>query len=118
MTIKVTGINRAKGLLRLLQKESPKKLERGLLKAGKFLLKESKKVTPLDTGFLRASGKVVVNTSDKFRPELTVEYTAPYAVYVHENPDAFHPVGDYKYLERPAREYRLHMIWLVEREFK
>jgi hypothetical protein len=34
-----------------------------------------------------------------------VGYSAPYAVYVHENLQAYHPVGQAKYLERPAREY-------------
>jgi hypothetical protein len=27
-----------------------------------------------------------------------------YAVYVHEDPDAFHPYGEYKFLEKTLRE--------------
>lgn len=34
---------------------------------------------------------------------VTVGYTAAYAVYVHENLEAHHPVGQAKYLEQPAR---------------
>jgi predicted secreted hydrolase len=33
-----------------------------------------------------------------------VSYTASYAIYVHENLEAFHPVGQAKYLEQPFRE--------------
>ena len=33
-----------------------------------------------------------------------VEYTAPYAVHVHENLEVFHPNGQAKFLEEPARE--------------
>ena len=33
-----------------------------------------------------------------------VGYTQSYAVYVHENLESFHPNGQAKYLEHPARE--------------
>jgi hypothetical protein len=32
-----------------------------------------------------------------------VGYTQSYAVYVHENLEAYHPVGQAKFLEQPAR---------------
>lgn len=38
------------------------------------------------------------------RPSVIVGYTAQYAIYVHENLEAYHPVGQAKYLEQPARE--------------
>lgn len=38
-----------------------------------------------------------------------VSYEAHYAIYVHENLDAFHPNGQAKFIEQPAREYR-HQI--------
>lgn len=34
----------------------------------------------------------------------TVGYSAPYALPVHENLSAFHPNGQAKYLEQPARD--------------
>jgi hypothetical protein len=37
-------------------------------------------------------------------PSVTVGYTAEYAIYVHENLEANHPVGQAKFLEQPARE--------------
>ncbi len=36
--------------------------------------------------------------------EVRVGYTAEYAVYVHENLEAHHPVGQAKFLEQPLRE--------------
>lgn len=38
------------------------------------------------------------------RASVTVGYTQSYAVYVHENLEAKHPVGQAKFLEQPARE--------------
>ena len=35
---------------------------------------------------------------------VSVGYTAAYALYVHENLEARHPVGQAKFLEQPARE--------------
>lgn len=35
---------------------------------------------------------------------VVVGYTAAYAIYVHENLEAYHKVGQAKYLEQPARE--------------
>jgi hypothetical protein len=34
---------------------------------------------------------------------------APYAIYVHENPDAIHPVGQWKFMESVIDESRPHM---------
>ena len=33
-----------------------------------------------------------------------VGYTAEYAAHVHENLEAYHPIGSAKFLEQPARE--------------
>lgn len=34
---------------------------------------------------------------------VAVGYSAPYAIYVHENLQAYHPIGQAKFLEEPAR---------------
>lgn len=38
------------------------------------------------------------------KPEVTVGYTASYAIFVHENLEARHTVGQAKYLEQPFRQ--------------
>jgi len=48
------------------------------------------------------------------RVRLVVGYAAPYAVYVHEDLEMFHLVGQAKYLEQPARENARTMAKLVE----
>jgi len=79
---------------------------------------EMKKRTPVDTtknaphpGRLRNSIRVL-------RPEqkgntITVAVAtgkeAPYAVHVHENPDAIHPIGEWKFMESVLNESRSSM---------
>lgn len=50
------------------------------------------------------------------RRKAVVGYTAEYAVYVHENLEAFHPVGEAKFLEKPIRQYKRDMAKMIARE--
>lgn len=43
---------------------------------------------------------------DKRKANASVGYAMPYAVYVHENLDAFHPTGQARFLSTAARRYR------------
>lgn len=43
-------------------------------------------------------------TGNETEPSVIVGYTQNYAVFVHENLEAHHHVGEAKFLERPARE--------------
>ena len=56
----------------------------GLQKGCDMILKASNKICPIDTGELRQSGYTQV-TGTGFNARGYVGYTAPYAVYVHEN---------------------------------
>ena len=38
------------------------------------------------------------------KASVVVGYTQQYAIYVHENLEAIHPIGNAKFLERPFRE--------------
>lgn len=79
---------------------------------------EMKRRTPVDTtpraphpGNLRNS----IHAEDPERRGRQISVTiatgaqAPYAVYVHENPDAFHPIGEWKFMESVLNESRAHM---------
>lgn len=46
-------------------------------------------------------------------PSVTVSYSQAYAVYVHEDLQAFHPVGQAKFLEQPARELAPELARIV-----
>jgi hypothetical protein len=77
---------------------------------------EAKKRTPVDTtknaphpGQLRASGAVSEPEMDGQNIVVTLSFGTDYAVHVHENPDAIHPVGQWKFLESVLSESRSSM---------
>ena len=47
-----------------------------------------------------------------------VVYDAPHAVYVHENLEVYHPNGQAKYLEQPARQLQSEMADTITRSVK
>ena len=47
-----------------------------------------------------------VTYRQRFKGSVQVGFTQNYALFVHENLEANHPVGQAKYLEQPARELR------------
>jgi hypothetical protein len=75
-------------------------------------LPEIKKETPVDKGPLRASEKVTEPEVSGFRIRVGVVAggpAAPYAYHVHEDPVALHPVGGWKFIERPLMEAAPHL---------
>lgn len=54
---------------------------------------------PIETGFLRSSGKLYVSDND-----IRVIFEAPYAGFVHDNVNMNHPVGEDHFLEKAAQE--------------
>jgi len=50
--------------------------------------------------------------------DVTVGYQQPYAIYVHENLEARHPVGQAKYLEQPMREMRRELLQYISSELR
>jgi hypothetical protein len=98
-------------LLRLKQK-FPDEVGRALYVETEIEVKEVKRRTPVDKGPLRAS----VHQEGPTRNWRTIGTSivaggpaAPYAIYVHENLEAFHPVGQAKFIESVILESRPHM---------
>jgi len=113
----------------------------GLKQAGKYLLKESQKIVPVQKGILKASGFVKA-TGSGASTNVAVGYTATYGLYVHENLEAAHgkafnekhaeeittastpaqkriwfrrgPNQQAKFLEKPAREGQGKMLQIIE----
>lgn len=53
------------------------------------------------------------------RMELLVGYSAPYAMYVHEDLEMNHPNGgNAKYLQKPARKLKTEMVRIITRSVK
>lgn len=94
----------------------PEKLARAVLQAlyreGEELVTEAKRLTPVDTGTLRSSGHARPPEVTDDGAFVEVGFGGPagaggneeevgYAIYVHEDLTARHPVGQAKFLEAP-----------------
>jgi hypothetical protein len=87
-------------------KQFEKSLERGATKFGQVEVTEMKRRTPVQFGPLRDSGLFNLRWEGN---TLILEWTfggvtANYAVYVHEDLEAFHKVGQAKYVESVTNE--------------
>lgn len=109
MPIRITGLQ---GTLRAVGKakeKTSKTIAEGLRTAAETLLKESQKLVPVDTGALKASGRVevsgtamgaraqvvygggvVIDISQEPDPAGTTFRTVDYAYVVHERLDVYH----------------------------
>lgn len=89
-----------------------KQVDRALYQETQIELKEVKKRTPVEFGELRASEHVEGPTRQGGSVWTNIVAggpSAPYAIYVHEDPDAFHEVGQWKYIESVLLESRPFM---------
>lgn len=74
----------------------------GLLAGGLIIQAEAQRRTPVDTGNLKGSAYTRKAPDDGKAVE--VGFGAAYAIYVHEDLQAFHDDGEAKYLENAAVE--------------
>lgn len=75
------------------------------------IMTEAKLRTPVDTGALRSSGLVSVDRRTTARFDVLMTFggaASAYAVPVHENLHASHPVGQAKFLESAMRDWQAH----------
>jgi hypothetical protein len=92
-----------------------KEIGRAVYQETSVELKEVKRRTPVDKGALRASehveGPLRMGPNDSIIYALIVAGgpAAPYAIYVHEDLEALHPVGQAKYIESVLLESRPFM---------
>lgn len=93
---------------------------------GETVMAASKRLVPVDTGALRASGRVSPVTQVGRSLMVVLSYggpAAPYALAVHERPDQWHdPPTQWKYLEQPmlelARTFEGRLVAAVQRATK
>ena len=99
VTFTVKGADVVSARLTQLARRFPMAAAVALNEIAEEIMTDAKEHTPVETGRLRASGKV----SDMATPgkmEVRLTYGTEYAVHVHENLAARHPVGEAKFLER------------------
>jgi hypothetical protein len=107
LKLNVKGFRELKKALKQQGPRAEQSLARALFTEGERIMTEAKRLTPVDTGALRASGHVQKPVIRRGRIEVTLGFggpSAPYAVIVHENLNVRHQVGQAKFLEKPLNE--------------
>lgn len=91
-----------------LQRELPNEVGRAIRVEAEIEATECKRRTPVDTGALRSTIHVEGPTTEVGGSiSCTIVAGGPaadYAIHVHENLEAYHPVGQAKFIEEPLRE--------------
>lgn len=103
----LTGFDSVISKLKRIEKELPNLLDRAMVTEMNILMTESMKRTPVEFGTLRASHHVLgpKREGDEISVGIFVGGpAAPYAVFVHEDLEARHTVGQAKFLESTLRE--------------
>lgn len=106
--------------LRNISKNLPKLVGAALYTEASVEAKEAKRRTPVDRGTLRGTIHVTppVLGTNIYVMIVAGGPSAPYAVYVHEDLDAFHKVGQAKFLESVILESRPFMAQRIARRLE
>lgn len=105
--LKVSGFRELKKALKEQGQRAEKSLAAALYAEGERIMAEAKRLCPVDTGTLRSTGHVQKPVIRRGSIEVTLGFggpAAPYAVFVHENLNVHHTVGQAKYLEKPLND--------------
>lgn len=106
VTTRVRGIKESLLTLNLYKRNIQKGLIEGHKDGMNYLLREIKKITPVDEGDLRKSGKIVAGDygfpgQGGFIKRGYIVFTEYYAVYVHEDLTKYHkPPTSAKFIDR------------------
>lgn len=118
LVIDQAKLSRIRAKLRAMAANFPTETGRALYVETEIETTECKRRTPVDLGNLRASeftlGPVVEGTTI-YTMIVAGGPSAPYALYVHEDLDAFHRVGQAKFIESVVFESAPYMAERVAR---
>jgi hypothetical protein len=102
--------------LKLVQKQFESLGKAGLIDwCNEVLRRSQSQYCPVDTGFLRRSGRVAVMKSNLSELQIRISYTAEYAIYVHEIPMQ-HDNGSMKFLSTPFNLMSYQLMKKLESE--
>jgi hypothetical protein len=105
LTFTLQGTEQLRDALAKFGDQAPQAAARALYQEGETIMTASKKLVPVETGSLRASGAVYGPEIEGSRVTVTLGYgntSVRYAVIVHERLGVHHPVGQAKFLESVA----------------
>lgn len=110
---KVTGLERVVNNLNKHAKKIEKDTLDGLFIAGLKVQRDAQKLVPVDTGNLKGSAYTT-----KGDTTVTIGFTANYAIFVHENMEAHHKVGQAKFLEVALRNNQDEILRILQQRAK
>lgn len=116
MKFALKGSKEMQERIRRIAKAFPDRVAAALYQEAQIEMTESKRRVPVDTGTLRASGFVAEPVRKGRNISVTLSYggaAEDYAIPVHENLEAFHRIGQAKYLESVLNESAPHMAGRV-----
>ena len=119
--ISFQGTNVVLGNIAAVARKSKTVTKRAVREFAEEEMTEAKRRTPVDTGELRASGHVTMGETENggVRAELAFGGpAAPYALTVHEDLEAFHKVGQAKFLESVLNESARYFLARVGAKIK
>lgn len=76
---------------------------RSMLRIARSIIREAQRLVPYQSGFLHDSAYVTPIPLSNGGTRIALGFSAPYALWIHENLDLYHPNGEAKYLEIPFR---------------
>ena len=120
MAFKMTlsGQKEMQARLSTIARGMPERMAEAQYKEAQIEATEMKRRTPVDTRPNAPHPGNLRNSIHVEQPEIERQYVrvviatgaqAPYAIYVHENPDAFHPIGQWKFMESVLNESQPYM---------
>lgn len=118
MSFRVEGALQLKRKLGKAALEAPIEFGRAIYQETQVEATEAKKRTPVDTGTLKATVHAEGPTFEARRIYTEVVAGGPaasYAIYVHEDLDAYHPVGQAKFIESTINESAPFMAGRIAR---
>ena len=122
-SMKVTGLGLIIKLFDDLFKNTPKRVERGMLKGGQKIMERSLAIVPVDTGTLKNSAlPPIIWNKTSTSIEMRLGYGGysvekGYFLYVHEDLTMHHDFPTQaKFLEQPAREYMNEVKKIIRTE--
>jgi hypothetical protein len=112
---KVIGVDKVAPKLKAMSEAHGRAFNRALRRAGLLVQRAAQEKTPVDTGILRKSARTEASGAG-FKTEVSVSFSSAYAIYVHEDLEANHEVGEAKFLERAAMEKKKEVLDLIKNE--
>ena len=112
MPFELRGVAEMAAKVRAISAKYPDDVARALYREAQIEMTEAKRQTPVDTGVLRASGHVQDPIHAGKHISVTLAFggaAETYALIVHEDLEAFHRIGNAKFLEGPLKQSAPYM---------